>query len=293
MAVRPSRILDVAGAGSRFSETKESEAGAGEGGRALGEPPSPSLCPPQHYNQSEQMNHISDILNVAFTIIFTLEMVLKLMAFKARVSPGLWGEASTCGQGATFPWSPPWLRPPLGTQNRPATQFWPWEWTVCASAPLVPERLSGSPRAGECPGPQVHAPHPHPIRSARKPRTGFQGVGWGKTSLCGQDPNPESPRHAAFPLDHFMLWREGSRGGALEHPWEVASCPPPAILHPSDRDRRAPSFRPSPWDPLLQGYFGDPWNVFDFLIVIGSIIDVILSEIDVSTGRAEPSLGWG
>lgn len=31
-----------------------------------------------------------------------------------------------------------------------------------------------------------------------------------------------------------------------------------------------------------QGYFGDPWNVFDFLIVIGSIIDVILSEIDVS-----------
>ncbi|XP_004685306.1 PREDICTED: voltage-dependent L-type calcium channel subunit alpha-1S [Condylura cristata] len=38
----------------------------------------------QHYNQSEQMNHISDILNVAFTIIFTLEMVLKLMAFKAK-----------------------------------------------------------------------------------------------------------------------------------------------------------------------------------------------------------------
>ena len=35
-----------------------------------------------------------------------------------------------------------------------------------------------------------------------------------------------------------------------------------------------------PW----QGYFGDPWNVFDFLIVIGSIIDVILSEIDVSVG---------
>uniref|UniRef100_A0A8C7KAP2 Voltage-dependent L-type calcium channel subunit alpha n=1 Tax=Oncorhynchus kisutch TaxID=8019 RepID=A0A8C7KAP2_ONCKI len=31
------------------------------------------------------------------------------------------------------------------------------------------------------------------------------------------------------------------------------------------------------------GYFSDPWNVFDFLIVIGSIIDVILSEINVST----------
>lgn len=34
--------------------------------------------------------------------------------------------------------------------------------------------------------------------------------------------------------------------------------------------------------PLLQGYFGDPWNVFDFIIVIGSVVDVILSEVDVS-----------
>lgn len=33
----------------------------------------------------------------------------------------------------------------------------------------------------------------------------------------------------------------------------------------------------------VQGYFGDPWNVFDFIIVIGSVVDVILSEIDVST----------
>ncbi|XP_063064429.1 dihydropyridine-sensitive L-type skeletal muscle calcium channel subunit alpha-1-like [Engraulis encrasicolus] len=30
----------------------------------------------------------------------------------------------------------------------------------------------------------------------------------------------------------------------------------------------------------LKGYFGDPWNVFDFLIVIGSIVDVVLSEVD-------------
>uniref|UniRef100_A0A3B3T7U0 Voltage-dependent L-type calcium channel subunit alpha n=1 Tax=Paramormyrops kingsleyae TaxID=1676925 RepID=A0A3B3T7U0_9TELE len=29
-----------------------------------------------------------------------------------------------------------------------------------------------------------------------------------------------------------------------------------------------------------KGYFGDPWNVFDFLLVVGSIVDVILSEID-------------
>ncbi|OXB72264.1 UNVERIFIED_CONTAM: hypothetical protein H355_003797 [Colinus virginianus] len=38
----------------------------------------------QHYNQSEEMNHVSDILNVAFTVLFTLEMFLKLMAFKAK-----------------------------------------------------------------------------------------------------------------------------------------------------------------------------------------------------------------
>uniref|UniRef100_A0A671X5Q9 Voltage-dependent L-type calcium channel subunit alpha n=1 Tax=Sparus aurata TaxID=8175 RepID=A0A671X5Q9_SPAAU len=31
-----------------------------------------------------------------------------------------------------------------------------------------------------------------------------------------------------------------------------------------------------------RGYFGDPWNVFDFVIVIGSVVDVILSEVDAS-----------
>uniref|UniRef100_A0AAQ5XES1 Voltage-dependent L-type calcium channel subunit alpha n=1 Tax=Amphiprion ocellaris TaxID=80972 RepID=A0AAQ5XES1_AMPOC len=31
-----------------------------------------------------------------------------------------------------------------------------------------------------------------------------------------------------------------------------------------------------------RGYFGDPWNVFDFIIVIGSVVDVILSEVDTA-----------
>ncbi|KAM4562813.1 dihydropyridine-sensitive L-type skeletal muscle calcium channel subunit alpha-1-like isoform 2-T2 [Odontesthes bonariensis] len=31
-----------------------------------------------------------------------------------------------------------------------------------------------------------------------------------------------------------------------------------------------------------RGYFGDPWNVFDFVIVIGSVVDVILSEVDTA-----------
>ncbi|KAK9529793.1 hypothetical protein VZT92_013865 [Zoarces viviparus] len=31
-----------------------------------------------------------------------------------------------------------------------------------------------------------------------------------------------------------------------------------------------------------KGYFGDPWNVFDFVIVIGSVVDVMLSEVDAA-----------
>uniref|UniRef100_A0A672IF76 Voltage-dependent L-type calcium channel subunit alpha n=1 Tax=Salarias fasciatus TaxID=181472 RepID=A0A672IF76_SALFA len=31
-----------------------------------------------------------------------------------------------------------------------------------------------------------------------------------------------------------------------------------------------------------RGYFGDPWNVFDFIIVVGSVVDVILSEINTA-----------
>uniref|UniRef100_A0A8D2JGV0 Voltage-dependent L-type calcium channel subunit alpha n=1 Tax=Varanus komodoensis TaxID=61221 RepID=A0A8D2JGV0_VARKO len=38
----------------------------------------------QHYNQSETMNQVSDVLNVVFTILFTVEMILKLIAFKAK-----------------------------------------------------------------------------------------------------------------------------------------------------------------------------------------------------------------
>lgn len=40
---------------------------------------------------------------------------------------------------------------------------------------------------------------------------------------------------------------------------------------------------------FLQGYFGDPWNVFDFLIVVGSIVDVVLSQVDVSTRGKTPT----
>uniref|UniRef100_A0A9J7YI54 Voltage-dependent L-type calcium channel subunit alpha n=1 Tax=Cyprinus carpio carpio TaxID=630221 RepID=A0A9J7YI54_CYPCA len=39
-----------------------------------------------------------------------------------------------------------------------------------------------------------------------------------------------------------------------------------------------------------RGYFGDAWNVFDALVVIGSIVDIVLSEIDVSTAHARISI---
>uniref|UniRef100_A0A8C5FJQ2 Voltage-dependent L-type calcium channel subunit alpha n=1 Tax=Gadus morhua TaxID=8049 RepID=A0A8C5FJQ2_GADMO len=38
----------------------------------------------QHCNQSEHVTHLSDMLNVIFTVLFTVEMILKLMAFKAK-----------------------------------------------------------------------------------------------------------------------------------------------------------------------------------------------------------------
>ncbi|KAM9444177.1 calcium channel, voltage-dependent, L type, alpha 1D subunit, a [Clarias gariepinus] len=38
----------------------------------------------QHYGQSQTFNHVMDILNMVFTAVFTVEMVLKLIAFKPR-----------------------------------------------------------------------------------------------------------------------------------------------------------------------------------------------------------------
>ena len=32
----------------------------------------------------------------------------------------------------------------------------------------------------------------------------------------------------------------------------------------------------------VQNYFSDPWNVFDFIIVLGSFVDILYSEITVS-----------
>uniref|UniRef100_A0AAR2LPU7 Voltage-dependent L-type calcium channel subunit alpha n=1 Tax=Pygocentrus nattereri TaxID=42514 RepID=A0AAR2LPU7_PYGNA len=44
----------------------------------------------QHYGQSQLFNYVMDILNMVFTAVFTVEMVLKLIAFKPR---GYFGDA--------------------------------------------------------------------------------------------------------------------------------------------------------------------------------------------------------
>lgn len=36
--------------------------------------------------------------------------------------------------------------------------------------------------------------------------------------------------------------------------------------------------------PTLQNYFGDAWNVFDFIVVLGSFIDIIMSDVG-KTGK--------
>lgn len=47
--------------------------------------PDPRVPPPQHYEQSKPFNYVMDLLNMVFTGLFTVEMVLKIIAFKPRV----------------------------------------------------------------------------------------------------------------------------------------------------------------------------------------------------------------
>lgn len=39
----------------------------------------------QHYEQSKTFSHVMDILNMVFTGLFTVEMLLKLLALRPRV----------------------------------------------------------------------------------------------------------------------------------------------------------------------------------------------------------------
>jgi len=48
----------------------------------------PFILSLQHHGQSALFNYVMDILNMVFTTVFTVEMVLKLIAFKPRVRHG-------------------------------------------------------------------------------------------------------------------------------------------------------------------------------------------------------------
>lgn len=53
---------------------------------ASGSVPTPDFLP-QHYEQTAPFNYAMDILNMVFTGLFTIEMVLKIIAFKPKVLP--------------------------------------------------------------------------------------------------------------------------------------------------------------------------------------------------------------
>lgn len=43
---------------------------------------------------------------------------------------------------------------------------------------------------------------------------------------------------------------------------------------------------------LLQNYFRDTWNIFDFITVIGSITEIILTDTKVKQGWEQWAVGW-
>lgn len=51
-----------------------------------------------------------------------------------------------------------------------------------------------------------------------------------------------------------------------------------------------------PLSLLLQNYFRDTWNIFDFITVIGSITEIILTDTKVKQGlgaAGRTAVGWG
>lgn len=50
----------------------------------------------QHCNQSDHVTKLSDTLNLIFTVLFTVEMILKLMAFKIKVKKSLLSCNGSC-----------------------------------------------------------------------------------------------------------------------------------------------------------------------------------------------------
>lgn len=104
---------------------------------------------------------------------------------------------------------------------------------------------------------------------------------------------------SAPPLPPPCSWR----GGGV---WPCAppTCPrrSPCILCYRPDERPPPTAclqsLPTPASPALtallslQNYFRDAWNVFDFVTVLGSITDILVTEIAVSSSPAPAGPAW-
>lgn len=157
--------------------------------------PHPPALSPQFYDASDTYENVLKMFNNVFTSLFSLECLLKIMAFGVLVRGGPWGPRA---------WGDP--RSTLGTQG----------------GPTEPQ---------ECRGPQG-------------------------------PPGSSTPDVSPGILDTGVQHRAPLRfGGASAG---VPRGPGPHI--------------PS---PLSQNYFRDAWNVFDFVTVLGSITDILVTEFGV------------
>lgn len=86
---------------------------------------------------------------------------------------------------------------------------------------------------------------------------------------------------------------------SIAYKW-AARSPPPSMrgfgLWPSTLQACHPTPELKSTFPLslflLQNYFRDTWNIFDFITVIGSITEIILTDTKVKQGLGAEGVGW-
>ncbi|EPY80994.1 hypothetical protein CB1_000767006 [Camelus ferus] len=184
----------------------------------------------QHYEQSKMFNDAMDILNMVFTGVFTVEMVLKVIAFKPK-----------CRQT---------------TARR-----------------VVFHRAVGGSGAEE--------PCSTGGRSSKGMAAGVEGWEFGP-SVSSQEvfvsPDEQLLKVTDPELceDHLPQGTPFAIVGLVDRRKEYW-CPCPMSLSTGGQYHHFPlALEPH----RVAGYFSDAWNTFDSLIVIGSIVDVALSEAD-------------
>lgn len=103
---------------------------------------------------------------------------------------------------------------------------------------------------------------------------------------------------ASGPMESCQSMERGSMGLMHEYlwdPWSRCRVPVGSMgavqgchrLHGSGLLLPGSSPRPSPL-PHSQNYFRDAWNVFDFVTVLGSITDILVTEFGVGGSQDPP-----